>query len=99
MKLSTKQVLEEMRELFDKKAQNASLEEKALAVLDAMLTEHDCGDRDKFTSTLYRIVHGCISFNLCYNVHHAWRDEVLREFGILIQELHSSSTETGTGDQ
>jgi hypothetical protein len=86
MKLPTDEDIALMRAATLKRAKHAKLAEKALLVLDSLLSGNDHVEGDPRLSKIYEIVHGCSPFTSCYDSHEAWREETKRMFDELIKE-------------
>jgi hypothetical protein len=97
MKLPTKKDIEAMRVATLEKAKNATLSDKALMVIDSLLSECDDGRENSLLNKIYRIAHGCSPFTSCYNVHGDWRKETLIEYENIIAELESSTSKETEG--
>lgn len=87
MKLPTTKEIEAMRDAVLEKDKTASLQDKALMVIDSILSEYEDEADNAVLNKIYRIAHGCSPFTSCVNAHNEWQQETLTDYAKIIDVL------------
>lgn len=76
--------LEKARKLEKQVCRRGTIQEKAIALADYLLTEFDDlvfeeENIKKWADEIYRAIHSANKYNTCYSVHKDWREETQKK--------------------